>query len=52
MKLREALQMLSGEAYELTVNDTLRQICFERRHSIPKPSTPLPQVEASIDRTQ
>ncbi|WP_116743763.1 hypothetical protein [Actinobacillus suis] len=48
MKLRDALQMLAGEAYELTVHDTLRQICYERRASIPKPIEPKVQIEAIV----
>lgn len=47
MRLREALQMISGEAYELTVNDTLRQVCFERRKVVPKMVAPMVQVESS-----
>ncbi|KAE9541349.1 hypothetical protein A1D26_00075 [Ursidibacter maritimus] len=52
MRLREALQMLSGEAYELTVNDTLRQVCFERRNSVPKMTAPMIQVETSQSEGQ
>lgn len=52
MRLREALQMLSGEAYELTVNDTLRQVCFERRAVVPKMVAPQPKIETEFDRSQ
>ncbi|PJG82769.1 hypothetical protein [Caviibacterium pharyngocola] len=31
MKLREALQMLAGPAYELTLNDIQRIVCFKPR---------------------
>lgn len=31
MKLREALQMIAGPAYDLTVNDISRTICFKPR---------------------
>ncbi|MDG2961723.1 PFGI-1 class ICE element type IV pilus protein PilL2 [Exercitatus varius] len=31
MKLREALQMLAGPAYELTLNDIQRMVCFKPR---------------------
>ena len=31
MKLREALQMIAGPAYDLTVNDITRTICFKPR---------------------
>lgn len=30
-KLRESLQMLAGEAYELVVDNALRQVCFVKR---------------------
>lgn len=39
MKLRDALQMLAGEAYKLTLNDPLRQVCFERRKEVDIPSS-------------
>lgn len=52
MRLREALQMLSGEAYELTVNDTLRQVCFERRTVVPKQVAPQPQIETYVEHSQ
>lgn len=48
MRLREALQMLSGEAYELTVDDTLRQVCFARRNTVPRMIAPKLKVEASL----
>ncbi|CAM3801836.1 hypothetical protein ACLS0F_10795 [Avibacterium endocarditidis] len=38
MKLRDALQMLAGEAHELTVNDSKREVCFERRLALPIPA--------------
>lgn len=31
MKLREALQMIAGPAYDLTVNDISRTVCFKPR---------------------
>lgn len=41
VKLRDALQMLAGEAYELSLNDAHRQICYKRRATLPeKPPVP------------
>lgn len=48
MRLRDALQMLAGEAFELIVDDTQRQVCFEKRASIPVPPQPKERVEADI----
>lgn len=31
VRLRDAMQMLAGEAYELTLNDALRQLCYVPR---------------------
>lgn len=50
MRLREALQMIAGEAYQLTVNDSIRQVCFERRDTLPNVRAVLPQVEATTDQ--
>ncbi|ANF70972.1 hypothetical protein A6043_06480 [[Haemophilus] ducreyi] len=36
MKLREALQMLAGPAYEITLNDITRTVCFKQRNAIPE----------------
>lgn len=36
MKLREALQMLAGPAYEITLNDITRTVCFKQRSSVPQ----------------
>ncbi len=47
MKLRDALQMLAGEAYILTVNDALREVCYESRTSIPEPAKVNVKVEAN-----
>lgn len=50
MRLRDALQMLAGEAFELMVDDTQRQVCFEKRAVIPKRPAPKAQAdEATID---
>lgn len=46
MKLRDALQMLVGEAYELVVDDSLREVCFERRAVVPKRTDPQPQIQS------
>ncbi|WP_419851723.1 hypothetical protein [Actinobacillus pleuropneumoniae] len=46
-KLRDALQMLAGEAYELTVNDANRQVCFKRRAIVPEVQKPKAQIEAT-----
>ncbi|OOF59739.1 PilL N-terminal domain-containing protein [Rodentibacter myodis] len=48
MRLRDALQMLVGEAFELVVDDTRRQVCFEKRSSIPLPSPPKERVDADV----
>ncbi|MDU8924304.1 PilL N-terminal domain-containing protein [Pasteurellaceae bacterium LIM206] len=45
-KLRDALQMLAGEAYVLTVNDATRQVCFTRRVVIPGMTQPKARIEA------
>lgn len=47
MKLRDALEMLVGEAYTLKVNYETRDVCFERRFDIPKKVTPPVQVESN-----
>ncbi|MDP8189081.1 PilL N-terminal domain-containing protein [Pasteurella skyensis] len=47
-KLRDALQMLAGEAYELTVNEATRQVCFTRRSSIPEMTKPSIYIKANI----
>lgn len=36
MALRDAVQMLAGPGYEMTVNDVTRVICFKQRSDIPK----------------
>lgn len=46
MKLRDALQMLVGEAFELVVDDVKREICFEKRYNIPQRIQPKEQIEA------
>ena len=51
-KLRDALQMLAGEAFELTLNDPIRQVCFARRSVIPQPPKPKPQIEATIGEVE
>lgn len=38
MRLRDALQMLAGEAYQLTLNAPIRQVCFEPRKTSYRPS--------------
>ena len=36
LRLRDALQMLAGPAYEITLNDITRTVCFKQRTSIPE----------------
>lgn len=48
MKLRDALQMLAGEAFELTLNDTKREICFTPRSTLPNPSEPIRAIQAEV----
>ncbi|MBN6058660.1 PilL N-terminal domain-containing protein [Aggregatibacter actinomycetemcomitans] len=36
MRLRDALQMLAGPAYEITLNDITRTVCFKQRTAIPE----------------
>lgn len=36
VRLREALQMLAGPAYEITLNDITRTVCFKQRSSVPQ----------------
>lgn len=36
MALRDAVQMLAGPGYEMTVNDVTRVICFKQRPDVPK----------------
>lgn len=49
VRLRDALQMLAGEAYELTVNDALRQICYVPRvGDVPTKATPKTVVAADL----
>ncbi|OOF50782.1 hypothetical protein BKK52_01135 [Rodentibacter trehalosifermentans] len=48
MRLRDALQMLVGEAFELIVDDTRRQVCFEKRASIPLSPQPKERVDVDI----
>lgn len=50
VRLRDAMQMLAGEAYELTVNDALRQICYTpRASSVPEKTTPKTLVYADSE---
>ena len=42
MKLREALQMLAGPAYEITLNDITRTVCFKQRSVLPENMTRAP----------
>lgn len=44
MKLRDSLQMLAGEAYELSINYAYRQICYKPRKDIPEPNPNTPKV--------
>ncbi|OBX06775.1 pilus assembly protein PilL [Gallibacterium salpingitidis] len=37
MRLRDALQMLAGPAYQLTINEQTRTVCFQLRE-MPKPT--------------
>lgn len=37
MALRDALQMLAGPGYEMTLNDVTRIVCFKQRPNVPKP---------------
>lgn len=44
VKLREALQMLAGPAYDLTVNDINRTVCFKPRTVPENAITPVTEV--------
>lgn len=48
-KLRDALQMLAGEAFELTLNAPIRQVCFNLRSVIPEQPKPQVQIEATAN---
>lgn len=48
MRLRDALQMLAGPAYQLTINEQTRTVCFQLRES-PKP---VPVVSLDNESTQ
>lgn len=39
MALRDALQMLAGPAYEITINDVSRTVCFKLRPAVPERAT-------------
>ncbi|WP_338705589.1 hypothetical protein [Pasteurella multocida] len=52
MKLRDALEMLVGEAYTLKVNYETREVCFDRRLDIPKKPIPPVQVEVNASQSQ
>lgn len=50
VRLRDALQILAGEAYELTVNDALRQVCYSPRVSeAPTKTVPKQRVYADSE---
>ncbi|MFC0323667.1 pilus assembly protein PilL [Gallibacterium melopsittaci] len=48
MRLRDALQMLAGSAYQLTINEQTRTVCFQLRES-PKQA---PVVSSDNESTQ
>lgn len=52
MRLRDALQMLAGPAYEITLNDITRTVCFQQRRPVAekKPITPS-QIETKTVTT-
>lgn len=50
VRLRDALQMLAGEAYELTVNDAMRQVCYSPRvGDVPTKQTPKTLVYSDVE---
>lgn len=53
MKLYEALQMIAGPAYELTLNDISRTICFKARESsFQNPHKPAVAVTTTTIKTE
>lgn len=48
MRLRDALQMLAGPAYQLTINEQTRTVCFQLR----EPPKPVPVVSSDNESTQ
>ena len=52
MALRDALQMLAGPAYEITINDISRTVCFKLRPAVPERATgEKPKVETTTTTT-
>ena len=52
MALRDALQMLAGPAYEITINDVSRTVCFKLRPAVPERATgEKPKVETTTTTT-
>lgn len=51
MALRDALQMLAGPAYDITINDVTRTVCFKLRPTVPEPVNEKPKVEATTTTT-
>lgn len=50
VRLRDAMQMLAGEAYSLTVNDALRQVCYSpRMNYVPTKTLPKTLVYADSE---
>lgn len=50
VRLRDAMQMLAGEAYSLTVNDALRQVCYSPRvNDVPTKTLPKTLVYADSE---
>ncbi|CAK7033018.1 PilL N-terminal domain-containing protein [Saezia sanguinis] len=40
MMLKDALQMLAGSAWAMTINETVREVCFQRTGDSPFPNDP------------
>lgn len=51
MALRDALQMLAGPAYDITINDVTRTVCFKLRPAVPERMNEKPKVETTTTTT-
>lgn len=52
MALRDALQMLAGPAYEITINDVTRTVCFKLRSAVPETvASEKPNIETTTKTT-
>jgi integrating conjugative element protein pilL, PFGI-1 class len=52
MRLREALQMIAGPAYDLTVNDIDRTVCFKSRPVMEREKLAIPKTEVTTTVTE